>query len=123
MKKLYLFILFINATASMYAQLDSIQHLTEVMLIDAKLEDYSEGFELIQLSDTLIARNSVYLREVLNFNTTIYFKKMFMQLILHPLLEEQMPHKQLLFGTEFLSTQILTVKPILTRFPQVLLIL
>ena len=75
MKKLYLFILFINATASMYAQLDSIQHLTEVMLIDAKLEDYSEGFELIQLSDTLIARNSVSLTEVLNFNTTIYFKE------------------------------------------------
>ena len=97
MKKLYLLILFINGTASMYAQLDSIQHLTEVMLIDAKLEDYSEGFELIQLSDTLIARNSVSLTEVLNFNTTIYFKKMFMQLILHPLLEEQMPHKQLLF--------------------------
>ena len=47
MKKLYLFILFINGTASMYAQLDSIQHLTEVMVIDAKLEDYSEGFELI----------------------------------------------------------------------------
>ena len=59
----------------MYAQLDSIQHLTEVMLIDAKLEDYSEGFELIQLSDTLIARNSVSLTEVLNFNTTIYFKE------------------------------------------------
>ena len=75
MKKLYLFILFINATASMYAQLDSIQHLTEVMLIDAKLEDYSEGFELIQLSDTLIIRNSVSLTEVLNFNTTIYFKE------------------------------------------------
>ena len=75
MKKLYLLILFINATASMYAQLDSIQHLTEVMLIDAKLEDYSEGFELIQLSDTLIARNSVSLTEVLNFNTTIYFKE------------------------------------------------
>ena len=75
MKKLYLFILFINAPASMYAQLDSIQHLTEVMLIDAKLEDYSEGFELIQLSDSLIARNSLSLTEVLNFNTTIYFKE------------------------------------------------
>ena len=75
MKKLYLFILFINATASMHAQLDSIQHLTEVMVIDAKLEDYSEGFELIQLSDTLIARNLVSLTELLNFNTTIYFKE------------------------------------------------
>ena len=45
------------------------------MVIDAKLEDYSEGFELIQLSDTLIIRNSVSLTEVLNFNTTIYFKE------------------------------------------------
>ena len=97
MKKLYLFMLFINTMAYIHAKPYTIQHLTEVILIDAKLEDYSEGFELIQLSDTLIARNSVYLREVLNFNTTIYFKKMFMQLILHPLLEEQMPHKQLLF--------------------------
>ena len=59
----------------MYAQLDSIQHLNEVLVIDAKLEDYSEGFELIQLSDTLIARNSVSLTEVLNFNSTLYFKE------------------------------------------------
>jgi iron complex outermembrane receptor protein len=59
----------------MYAQLDSIQHLNEVLVIDAKLEDYSEGFKLIQLSDTLIARNSVSLTEVLNFNSTLYFKE------------------------------------------------
>jgi iron complex outermembrane receptor protein len=75
MKKKHLIIILIICSASMYAQLDSIQHLNEVLLIDAKLEDYSEGFELIQLSDTLIARNSVSLTEVLNFNSTIYFKE------------------------------------------------
>ena len=67
--------LFINTMAYIHAKPYTIQHLTEVILIDAKLEDYSEGFELIQLSDTLIARNSVSLTEVLNFNTTIYFKE------------------------------------------------
>ena len=75
MKKKYLIIILIICSASMYAQLDSIQHLNEVLVIDTKLEDYSEGFELIQLSDTLIARNSVSLTEVLNFNSTLYFKE------------------------------------------------
>jgi len=75
MKKKYLIIILIIYSASMYAQLDSIQHLNEVLVIDTKLEDYSEGFELIQLSDTLIARNSVSLTEVLNFNSTLYFKE------------------------------------------------
>ena len=75
MKKTYLIVLLIICSASMYAQLDSIQHLNEVLVIDAKLEDYSEGFKLIQLSDTLIARNSVSLTEVLNFNSTLYFKE------------------------------------------------
>tara|TARA_R110000787_G_scaffold86285_9_gene184075 strand:+ start:8028 stop:9806 length:1779 start_codon:yes stop_codon:yes gene_type:complete len=59
----------------MYAQLDSIQHLNEVLIIDTKLEDYSEGFELTELSDTLIERNPVSLTEVLNYNSSIYFKE------------------------------------------------
>ncbi len=75
MKKTILFILLVTVTASLYAQLDSIQHLNEVLLIDSKLEDYSEGFELNQISDTLIERNPISLTEVLNQNTTIYFKE------------------------------------------------
>ena len=75
MKKIYLLILFISCSASLYAQLDSIQHLNEVLIIDSKLEDYSEGFEITQLSDTLIKRNIVSLTDVLNFNSTIYFKE------------------------------------------------
>jgi vitamin B12 transporter len=75
MKKKYLIIVFIICSASMYAQIDSIQHLKEVLVIDTKLEDYSEGFELTQLSDNLIERNPVSLTEVLNFNSTIYFKE------------------------------------------------
>lgn len=75
MKRIYLIIALIICSASVYAQLDSIQHLNEVLILDTKLEDYSEGFELTQLSDTLIERNSVSLTEVLNFNSTIYFKE------------------------------------------------
>ena len=75
MKKLLLFILLINLTATMYAQLDSIQHLNEVLLIDSKLEDYSEGFELTQLTDTIIKRDATSLTDVINQNSTIYFKE------------------------------------------------
>lgn len=75
MKKITLFILLINVTATLYAQLDSIQHLNEVLLIDSKLEDYSEGFELTQISDTIINRSPISLTEVLNQNTTLYFKE------------------------------------------------
>lgn len=75
MKKIYLIIVLVICSASMYAQLDSIQHLNEVLIIDTKLEDYSEGFELTELSDTLIERNPVSLTEVLNYNSSIYFKE------------------------------------------------
>jgi len=75
MKGLYLFIASFICSASLYAQLDSIQYLNEVVLVDSKLEDFSEGYTLTKISDTLISRNPVSLSDLLNFNSNIYIKE------------------------------------------------
>ena len=75
MKGLYLFIALFICSASLYAQLDSIQYLNEVVLIDSKLEEFSEGYTLTKISDTLISRNPVSLSDLLNFNSNIYIKE------------------------------------------------
>lgn len=77
MKYLLIFIssVLLFCATPMYAQLDSIQHLEEVILSDVKLNEYAEGYQLIKISDTLIKRNSKSLTDVLRFNSTIYFKE------------------------------------------------
>ncbi|AFL82440.1 outer membrane cobalamin receptor protein [Aequorivita sublithincola DSM 14238] len=62
-------------TASAFAQLDSIQQLPEVMLTDAKLVQFSKGFKLEKLNDSVIERNSSSLTETLRYNSSIYFKE------------------------------------------------
>ncbi len=74
MKQVYFFISLFFCATSMFAQLDSIQELEEV-IIDSKLTEYAEGYQLIQLSDTLVKRNSASLTDVLRQNSTIYFKE------------------------------------------------
>lgn len=69
-----IFVIFL-CTASAYAQLDSIQHLPEVMLTDSKLVQFSKGFKLEKLSDSLVKRNATSLTETLRYNTSIYFKE------------------------------------------------
>ncbi len=59
----------------LYAQLDSIQKLEEVILNDVKLNEYAEGYKLIKISDTIIERDSKSLTDALRFNSTIYFKE------------------------------------------------
>jgi len=75
MKRVCLYIFAILCATPLYAQLDSIQKLEEVVLIDSKLKDYSEGYALTKISDTLIERNSASLTNVLRLNSTIYFKE------------------------------------------------
>ena len=58
----------------MYAQLDTIQQLDAVILSDSKLKDYSDGFKLEKLSDSLV-QNYSSLTDVLRFNSAIYFKE------------------------------------------------
>ncbi|QQX76538.1 MULTISPECIES: TonB-dependent receptor [Aequorivita] len=57
------------------AQLDSIQHLLEVMLTDSKLVHFSKGFKLEKLDDSIVGRNASSLTETLQYNSTIYFKE------------------------------------------------
>jgi iron complex outermembrane receptor protein len=66
-------VFFLCAT-SLYAQLDSTQQLDEVLLFDTKLNNYSEGFRLLELTDS-IAQNNSSLTDVLRYNTSIYFKE------------------------------------------------
>jgi len=75
MKRIYLIISLVFCATPLLAQLDSIQKLEEVLLVDSKLNDYSEGYQLSKLSDTLIKRNSASLTDVLRLNSTIYFKE------------------------------------------------
>ncbi len=74
MKRFYLYMMLFICATPMYAQLDSIQNLEEI-IIDSKLTDYSEGYKLTKLSDTLIERNSASLTDVLRLNSSIYFKE------------------------------------------------
>jgi len=77
MKNLFVFIssfLLLCATP-LYAQLDSIQQLDEVIINDIRLKDYAEGYKLTNISDTLIKMNSASLTDVLRYNSTIYFKE------------------------------------------------
>ena len=75
MKGLYLSIASFMCSASLCAQLDSIQYLNEVVLVDSKLEEFSEGYTLTKISDTVISRNPVSLSDLLNFNSDIYIKE------------------------------------------------
>ena len=69
-----IFIFFLCIT-SVYAQLDSIQQLPEVILTDSKLVHFSKGFKLEKLDDSIIKRNATSLTETLRYNTSIYFKE------------------------------------------------
>src|SRR5690554_6073603 len=68
-----LFLLLAQLTA--FAQLDSIQKLPEVVLSDARLVNFSKGFKVENLNDSVVKRNSNSLTEVLRYNSSIYFKE------------------------------------------------
>lgn len=57
------------------AQLDSIQRLPEVILTDSRLVQFSKGFKVEKLTDSVIERNQGSLTETLQYNTAIYFKE------------------------------------------------
>lgn len=56
------------------AQSDSIK-LKEVVVSDANLKKYSNSQSVLKLSDSIINRNETLLTDLLNFNSTIYFKE------------------------------------------------
>lgn len=76
MKHLYTLILFLLLGMNpIFAQLDSIQQLDEVILSDSKLYNYSDGFSVIKLPDSIIQKNTYSLTELLQYNSQIYFKE------------------------------------------------
>lgn len=75
MKGVYLIIILFIYSVSLHAQLDSIQYLNQVLIIDTKLEEFSEGYTLTKISDTIISRNPLSLSNLLNFNSNIYIKE------------------------------------------------
>ncbi len=58
-----------------FGQLDSIQELPEVVLADRQLINFSKGFKLEKLADSIVKRNPASLTDVLRYNSSIYFKE------------------------------------------------
>ena len=69
-----IFVLLLCST-SVFAQLDSIQQLPEVILADPKLVNFSKGFKLEKLNDSVVEKNATSLTETLRYNSSIYFKE------------------------------------------------
>ncbi|MCC9071500.1 TonB-dependent receptor [Flavobacterium sp. F-65] len=57
------------------AQNDSITKLKEVIVSDANLKKYSDSQSVLKLNDSIINKNEALLTDLLNFNSTIYFKE------------------------------------------------
>ncbi len=54
---------------------DSIQKLDEVVLSDVKLKQYTSGFKISVLNDSILKKNATSLTGLLAFNSNIYFKE------------------------------------------------
>ncbi|KIC00938.1 TonB-dependent receptor [Flavobacterium sp. JRM] len=57
------------------AQNDSITKLKEVVVSDTNLKKYSDSQSVQVLNDSIINKNEALLTDLLNFNSTIYFKE------------------------------------------------
>ncbi|WP_029272322.1 TonB-dependent siderophore receptor [Flavobacterium sp. KJJ] len=58
-----------------WAQKDSITSLKEVVVSDKNLKKYSNSQSVLKLNDSIINKNEALLTDLLNFNSTIYFKE------------------------------------------------
>lgn len=78
MKRLIFFTFLIGIPFMAWSQsaLDSLQQLDEVILkSDIGLNRFSDTQKTEQLSDTILTRSAASLTDVLNYNSTIYFKE------------------------------------------------
>jgi len=57
------------------AQHDSITKLKEVVVSDKNLKKYSDSQSVLKLNDSIINKNEALLTDLLNFNSTLYFKE------------------------------------------------
>src|SRR5690625_4178530 len=73
-RKKIIFILFLVIAPAMFAQLDSIQQLNEVILTDSKLKDFSKGYKVDKLSKEESAQSFSF-TDLLRLNSSVYFKE------------------------------------------------
>lgn len=57
------------------AQNDSITKLKEVVVSDSNLKKFSNTQSVSKLNDSIISKNEALLTDLLNFNSTLYFKE------------------------------------------------
>ncbi|WP_428229711.1 TonB-dependent receptor plug domain-containing protein [Flavobacterium sp.] len=74
LKKLFAFYLLLLCQI-ISAQADSINKLKEVVVSDTNLKKYSNSQSVLKLNDSVINKNEALLTDLLNFNSTIYFKE------------------------------------------------
>ena len=74
LKKLFAFYLLLLCQI-MSAQNDSITNLKAVVVSDSNLKKYSTSQSVLKLNDSVINKNEALLTDLLNFNSTIYFKE------------------------------------------------
>lgn len=74
MRHFYIIFLLIVISSKSYAQKDSVVSLDIVVLSDVKLKDFSAGYQVDKIADSVIkTKNS--LTDLLTFNSLIYFKE------------------------------------------------
>lgn len=69
----FLILFFIHA--GMQAQLHAVQELDEVVLTDTRLSEYSKGYKVEKIPDSIRKEKSISLTETLRFYSAIYFKE------------------------------------------------
>ena len=74
MKYILLVFIFLVGSKS-FAQLDSIQELKVVNLSSVKLQKHSKGYKVLNLSDSVIVKNTESFTTLLRYNTPIYIKE------------------------------------------------
>jgi len=70
-----LFAFFVLMCQLISAQNDSINKLKEVIVSDSNLKKYSNSQSVLKLNDSIINKNEALLTDLLNFNSTLYFKE------------------------------------------------
>ncbi len=59
----------------LYAQVDALQVLPEVLLSDVKLRDFSQGITVTRVTDSVITRSKTALTDLLRYQSLIYFRE------------------------------------------------
>ena len=75
MVKIISFLILVLVGVQGFAQLDSIQHLNVVNINSLILKKHSKGYKILELSDSLIIKNTESFSSLLRYNSPIYVKE------------------------------------------------